>query len=238
MKISTCGSSISKRTYTEIREAILSGRFHPEEKLNISLLSKKLNVSLGAVREALAQLSVEGFVKSSSHRGFSVAGVSAKDLWDLTLTRIEIESLCIEEAIRHQSKAWSSEVETSLALLNKLDAMKQTGSVEHKEAHRNFHNALLSSCPRPRLLTIRQRLFDESERYRRINFIVAPGRKTHSEHQALAEAMLSGNVYRAQALATEHISKTTDLILAVMPGKDVLNAHLPEAGKSTAIHKE
>src|SRR3546814_10609964 len=53
-------------------------------KLNIAALANDLEVSLGAVREALSMLQSEALVISEPQRGYTVSPVSPKELSDIT----------------------------------------------------------------------------------------------------------------------------------------------------------
>ena len=81
--------------YEVIRSDILNGRHLPEKKLKIQELALELDVSPGAVREALSRLVPEQLVVSRDQRGFVVAPLSIADLIDLTDLRCEIEAVAL-----------------------------------------------------------------------------------------------------------------------------------------------
>ena len=54
---------------------------------------------MSGVREALSRLWAEGLVVAEPQRGFHVSPVSLEHLTDLTLTRMEIEGLCLSRSI-------------------------------------------------------------------------------------------------------------------------------------------
>jgi DNA-binding GntR family transcriptional regulator len=61
-------------------------------------------------------------------------------------------------------------------------------------------------------------LFDQSERYRRLAQAYGQAdRDVDGEHRALVRAALGRDAERACALLTEHIAKTTDVVLAGLP---------------------
>jgi len=59
-------------------------------------------------REALSRLTSEGLVISEPQRGFRAAPISVADLKDLTMVRIEVESLCLKRAIAVGTVDWES----------------------------------------------------------------------------------------------------------------------------------
>src|SRR5712671_6846375 len=100
--------SLTQSAYERLRADLLSCRFEPDERLNISELCAAMGVSLGAVREALSRLTAEGLVVAEPQRGFRVAPISAEDLKDLTAVRSEIELLCLKDSIAHGDVRWEA----------------------------------------------------------------------------------------------------------------------------------
>jgi DNA-binding GntR family transcriptional regulator len=96
---------------------------------------------------------------------------------------------------------------------------KPTRTPEWPARHRRFHNALVAACRSPWLLHFRATLFDQAERYRSLGRIYRKSpRDVGSEHQALADAVLSRNVARACDLGEKHILGTVDNVLKNVPG--------------------
>ena len=103
----------------QIRDDIVSGVFEPNERLKFEDLRDRYRASIGTLREALLHLLSEGFVRSESNRGFTVAPVSAADLMDITELRVQFEIQALEDSIRHGDDQWEAEIVTSLHLLMK-----------------------------------------------------------------------------------------------------------------------
>ena len=100
----------------QLRADIVTCRISPGEKLNISTISKRFDVSLAAVREALSRLMAAGLVVAEDQRGFRASPLSIPDLMDLTQTRIEIESLALRRAMRERRRRLARERDARLAL--------------------------------------------------------------------------------------------------------------------------
>src|SRR2546428_3843280 len=62
--------------YTQLREAILRGEFHPNERLIEMDLAQSLGAGRAAIRTALARLEQEGLVQRERYRGARVRLVS------------------------------------------------------------------------------------------------------------------------------------------------------------------
>ncbi|MPW45802.1 FCD domain-containing protein [Acinetobacter guerrae] len=204
--------------YQCIRDDILSCKLAPGSKLKINELCEKYTASLGAVREALSRLTSEELIISEAQKGFRVSPISTKDLQDLANTRIHIESLCIEHAIKKGDLSWEANIIASLHRLNHLperqvNAPELTDSV-WEEAHSAFHYALIASCDSYWLHHIRKTLNVQNERYRRLSAVFDQhDRDLKQEHQNIANAVIERDIEMAQQHIKDHISTTTKIVL-------------------------
>src|SRR5712692_1581863 len=86
--------STSLKTYlmATLREAIISGKFKPGDRLNESQLARQYNVSRIPVREALQQLQEQGLVMNHPRRGMFVNMLSEEDCARINSLRIILEA--------------------------------------------------------------------------------------------------------------------------------------------------
>ncbi|MDH7796921.1 MULTISPECIES: FCD domain-containing protein [unclassified Beijerinckia] len=228
--------NLTNAAYATLRGELLACRLRPNEKLNIAALSAQLGVSLGAVREALSRLTSEGLVTAETNRGFRVAGVSESDLLDLTSTRIELETACLRRAIRAGGVEWETQVVAAHHRLSRTPE-REAGDLERVNeewavAHKEFHAALIAACESPWRMRLRDFLFDQTERYRRLS-VLAPQqeRDLPAEHRALMEATLARAEDTAVALLTAHLDATASRVRALVEGESTgPAAKLPLAG--------
>ena len=75
--------SASAQVVAHVKDAIRSGRLSPGQRLLESELTGRLGMSRGPVREALAQLHVEGFIDVEPHRGARVHQMSRAEMAQL-----------------------------------------------------------------------------------------------------------------------------------------------------------
>ena len=71
-------SSLHDRVVTELRQAILSGRLKPGERLVEGRLADELGVSRNPVREAIRALASEGLIEVTARRGAAVARMDGR----------------------------------------------------------------------------------------------------------------------------------------------------------------
>jgi DNA-binding GntR family transcriptional regulator len=83
--------SARERTYEHLKSVILSGRFHPGERLAEEHLAEELGVSRTPVREALHKLEQEGLIEPLESRGFCIPQDSPEEVRDLFDLRTVLE---------------------------------------------------------------------------------------------------------------------------------------------------
>jgi DNA-binding GntR family transcriptional regulator len=212
-----------KRTQAEtacdlIRVEILDGRLPPGARLNIKSLEERFELSLGAVREALSRLAAEGMVISESHRGYRVSPVSQVELLDLTRARVEMECLCLGQAMKHGDVEWEARIVAAAHRMERIQALSSDiearSTKPWNDAHGEFHEALVSACPNQWLLRMRQMLYDQSERYRRLSVPLSSDRRdVRHEHHQIMNAALRRDEATAFAAVDEHLMATAQIIL-------------------------
>ncbi len=216
-------TTLPKRTQAEtacdlIRTEILDGRLPPGAKLNIKAIEERLQLSLGAVREALSRLGAEGMVMGESHRGYRVSPVSREELLDLTRARVEMESLCLGQAMQHGDVEWETRIVAAAHRMERLQSLpseaEARATTAWNEAHGEFHEALVSACPNQWLLRMRHMLYKQSERYRRLSVPLSTDqRDVRGEHRQIMEAALGRDQARAFVALEGHLFATAQIIL-------------------------
>lgn len=211
-------STQAERACSLIRAEILDGTLLPGTKLNIKSLEERLGFSLGAIREALSRLGAEGMVTTEAHRGYRVSAVTADELLDLTRTRMEIESLCLSQAIEHGGVDWESRIVGAAHRMERLQDLSSDPeariSEQWNEAHGEFHEALVSACPSEWLHRLRRLLYEQSERYRRLSVpLDNDHRDVREEHRRIMAAVLNRDVATALQELKRHLTATTEIIL-------------------------
>lgn len=237
MKIPGKGTTIGGETYRSLREGILSGDIPPGDRVRTQKLCVRFGVSLGAVREALSQLMAEGLVLSEAHRGYTVAPISIGDLKDLTRVRIETENLCLTWSIEAGGLEWEAEVIGATHRLTNTYGSdgRSPASTDWITAHETYHCALVSACASPRLLQIRRQLYDQSERYRKLESALVRDRDAIVEHRQIADAAVARKIPLATRLMREHIALTTENIIRAMQDRDGKpSAPRPRSGRARA----
>jgi DNA-binding GntR family transcriptional regulator len=97
------------------------------------------------------------------------------------------------------------------------------------QAHADYHATLVGGCGSPRLLQIRNSLYEQSERHRRLELSIPHDRKADDEHRLLAEAVIARDIPRATQLMHSHINRTTEFIVRALSEREarLAAAHAP-----------
>jgi DNA-binding GntR family transcriptional regulator len=206
--------TLGATVYIQLRRDILAGLLGPGERLRADALRQRYDVGGSPVREALMRLEAEGFVRLEQNKGFRVAEISAALLHDLQASRIEIENVALRWSIERGGLEWEAGLLSAFHLLSSVRKFAE-GVAEWNPGwlryHHEFHRALVGGCNSPTILGIRQRLFDQAERYvaLSISYRTEP-RDDVGEHRSIMEAALARDVERALKCNREHIERTTE----------------------------
>jgi GntR family transcriptional regulator, carbon starvation induced regulator len=218
------GNTVVADVTHRLREEIITCRLKPGEALKFEPLRSSFGVSFTTLREALTSLVADGLVVMEGQRGFHVAPATLEDLIDVTNARVLIEIDVLRQSIAKGGDEWEIAVMSALHRLGKIEERMSGSPAEDpswRSAHKEFHQALVGACGSPTLLSIRDSLYDRSERYRSLSAAYRPvSRDKTGEHRALMLAAVSRDSDQAIALIEKHIRSTTDNVIRY--AKDVL----------------
>jgi DNA-binding GntR family transcriptional regulator len=90
--------SLSQSAAEAVREAIISGKLQPGERLVEQKLAASLGIGQPTLREALKELEYQGFVRKIPHKGSYVTQLTRDDFQKILEVRLTLESLAIKRA--------------------------------------------------------------------------------------------------------------------------------------------
>jgi len=145
------------------------------------------------------------------HQGYLVTPLSHKELGELTVARMELESLVFRLSVQEGDMSWEAGAVAAHHVLERAPFAAEDDpsqlSEEWSQAHAAFHVALLAGCGNRRLQEMALKLREEAELYRRwsVSLGQEPTRDIAGEHRALLDAALA----RDPELAAERLSDTS-----------------------------
>ena len=210
-------ATITEAVVMALRDDLLTCRLLPGHRLSIKDLAAAYEASTGAVREALSRLSGEGLVVAEAQRGFRVAGISSRDLEQVTEARIYIETICVRQSLEHADLEWEGKLIATLHRLSKVsqgrDGTPPYGP-EWTSAHGEFHECLSANCPNVYLRQSRTQLAALAQRYHLLSARIAPtSRDALAEHEAITDAAVSRDADLTVALLASHMRRTMEILL-------------------------
>lgn len=159
--------------YNTIRDAILSGKLAPGERLMENQLAEKLGVSRTPIREALRMLGQENLVGLVPRKGAQVLDMSEKDIKDILEIRSSLETLAV-------GLACSRMTDEELAELKKIQEefvqASNSGDFEKMATiDERFHDRIFRSIRNDKLLYVVNNLKMQLFRYRLVYLKLAAG---------------------------------------------------------------
>jgi DNA-binding GntR family transcriptional regulator len=87
------------KAYLTIKQKLLHREIQPGERIREDLLAESVNMSRTPVREAISQLTTEGFIVNLPRKGLFCASVTREEMLDFLKIREALEVLAVRECI-------------------------------------------------------------------------------------------------------------------------------------------
>jgi DNA-binding GntR family transcriptional regulator len=199
-------STFKSRAYAALRDVIVSLDVYDsrdEVRLDERRLAQDLGVSRTPVREAMAQLEREGFVRSVPRRGVYVVRKSKKEVIEMITAWAALESM----AARLITQIAGDE---EIAMLRKMFAKFENGTLhakldEYSEVNIEFHQSIIRMSKNSVLISLAENLFTHMRMIRR-KTIGEEDRADRSirDHMNIIEALERRDTARAEELVRQH----------------------------------
>lgn len=195
------------KVYAALKQAIVNMDIYSSDEptwLDERQLSEKLGVSRTPVREAVAMLEQEGFVKSMPRRGIMVLKKTRREVIEMVQAWAALESMAARLAVANASDA-------SIGKLRRLFESFGEGHKpadflgEYSAANIEFHQTLVQLSGSAALVDITSNIFMHVRGIRQIT-IGRDDRATKSmdDHLAIIEALERRDVEAAERLSRDH----------------------------------
>ena len=182
---------------------ILSGELKPGERLVEGQLAERLGVSRNPVREAMRSLEATGLIEVVPRRGAHVCAIDKCEVHHIQRIRMLVEGYAVEQAAVRQDPESIGQI---LRCLEDGRAATERGdAVTAAVYHRDFHIAVEQAAGIPFLRQVLDPLRQQTE----LVFSVVTDERgdiTWEEHEAIYDAVASGNADCAKELIREHIT--------------------------------
>ena len=187
----------------QLRSMILGGELKPGERLVEGQLAERLGVSRNPVREAMRSLEATGLIEVVPRRGAHVCAIDKCEVHHIQRIRMLVEGYAVEQAAVRQDPESIGQI---LRCLEDGRAATERGdAVTAAVYHRDFHIAVEQAAGIPFLRQVLDPLRQQTE----LVFSVVTDERgdiTWEEHEAIYDAVASGNADCAKELIREHIT--------------------------------
>jgi DNA-binding GntR family transcriptional regulator len=215
--------SPGKDPYHLLREAIVTGRFHPNERLVEASLATTLGAGRTAVRSALVRLDQEGLVTLEPNRGARVRLISDREALEIEEVRATLECLL---ANRAAVRATPADLEFLHRLIVEMrERVGEGDAAGYSELNPRFHQRIWAAADHLTASRLVGGLKSQSIRFQ-YQTIMRPGRTARSlrEHEAIFNALKAHEPVAAEAAMREHLAEVVETLRWAMEG------HRPAAG--------
>jgi DNA-binding GntR family transcriptional regulator len=123
--------------HTQLREALLAGRFEPGASLTLRTLAESFGISITPVRDAVTRLVAQGVLQSGPRNSAIVPHLTASELRHITMVRCALEGRAAREAAGNPDQDAHARLESRLATMRAL--IKDRKLERYLDHHRQFH---------------------------------------------------------------------------------------------------
>lgn len=205
--------------FNTLRDAILTGKLVPGERLMENQLAEKLGVSRTPVREALRMLELENLVELVPRKGAQVLDMSEKDIINILEVRSALEGLATSVACKKMTKEDLQQLKNMEVDFEKAVA---DNDVEHfVDIDEDFHDLIFAATENDKLINIFRNLRIQLYRYRMAQ---AKNNETSmstivAHHRSIIRAIENHDAEEGASIAQGHIKYQTESILRFVRNK-------------------
>lgn len=197
---------VSDPARAALREAIISGRLQPNERLVEAELSKEFGFARAAIRTALVLLEQEGLVTREPKRGARVRLISAKEASEILEAREALEGIVARHAAQN---ATDEDISDLRAVIDRMSQLLAAGDlVALSDESAVLHGRILEIAHHVVVERLIALLKSQTVRFQ-YRTILVPGRPKAAlaEHAAVVEAIAARDLGGAEQAMREHLRK-------------------------------
>jgi DNA-binding GntR family transcriptional regulator len=218
MKARAVTAEASSDAYHVLREAIVNGQFHPNERLVEASVATRFGVGRTAVRAALVRLDQEGLVTLEVNRGARVRLISDREALEIEEVRATLEAMLARRAATRATPANLRELRQVIVEMRERVAKKD--AIGYSELNARFHQLIWAAADHPTTSRLVGGLKSQSIRFQ-YQTITQPGRTERSlrEHEAIFNALKAHDADGAESAMREHLAEVLQTLRWAIEGQ-------------------
>lgn len=196
--------SLAQRVYQALREGILSMEYPPGAVLKKGEICDQLGVSRSPVSEAIVRLSDEGLVDVIPQSATRVSCFSMDEIREASFLREALELAAVAKVAEQHTEEQLVQLSRNLRLQTLL--VEDRDFVGFYQADEDFHALLMAFTGFPGVFSVASKVSLQLKRARML-LLPEEGRPAEAvkEHQAIVEAIRSGDAWQAQEAMKFHL---------------------------------
>ena len=197
--------------YVQLRNEIVSGRVHPNQRLVEADIARQLGAGRSAIRAALVRLDQEGLVTREHNRGARVRLVSEQEALQIEEVRAALERLLARQAA---AKATASDIrELRHVLVDMRKCFGKGDAIGYSELNPRFHQLIWAAARNPTAGRLVGTLKSQSLRYQ-YQTMLRPGRTERSlhEHELIFSAIVAHDPDAADTAMRAHLEEVLETL--------------------------
>ncbi|UVJ40518.1 GntR family transcriptional regulator [Arthrobacter sp. CJ23] len=213
---------LADHVYEELLAWLMDGRLEPGAAVSIDGTARELDVSPTPVREALARLEHTGMVRRVALKGYRVAPVfTREDFAELMEARLAIEPVNARLACSRVTPDGMADLRQAVKDLETAPRGPSFAEFrDYLEADERFHKLIAEQTGNQFMLAAYSALGGQVQRFRLFGGTgITDADHAIAEHQAVYDAMASGDPGKAAAAMAQHIQNVRGRAIADAPAE-------------------
>jgi DNA-binding GntR family transcriptional regulator len=196
-------STLKSHIFQQLREAIVSGRYRPGDRLNESQLAREFGISRIPVREALMQLQEHGLVMNLERRGMFVTRLSEEDVQRINSLRVVLEAEALKLC---RLKISTKDAARLTDIVERMEAWTERTEMDAAALDLEFHRALWEAAGNPYLTKALDSIVTSLFAHKALENVSADVKRWMlHHHRALLDVALGKSNIEAEAAIIIHM---------------------------------
>ncbi|MFE5317769.1 GntR family transcriptional regulator [Paenibacillus sp. NPDC056579] len=195
--------SISTQVYTRLKREILEGGLSPGERLIVTDIAGRFQISQAPVREALERLKQEGLIIGKANKGSVVSNITRDEINDIYILREILEGFAVRRTMPKLDDSNFQYLEEVVSRMK--EAIETEDLMGTVEIDLEFHGFFYKQCGNHAILEAWERMSTKVMRFMAISNQRHSSDKLVEAHNALIDSLRNGDIDAAESLFLEHI---------------------------------
>jgi len=195
--------SISTGVYSALKNGILDGTLAPGERLIVTDIAGRYQISQAPVREALERLKQEGLIVGQPNKGSIVSYITSKEIKDLFVLREMIEAFAVRTSMSMLTEEDYGELAVALEAMEA--AVKERDNLKILEQDMAFHGFFYRKCGNEAILELWNQMKTKIMRFMAVSNRHYSTDNLVAWHRRLIEALKTGDAAFAEREFVEHM---------------------------------